>query len=96
MSEELQSQIDRLVNEAHAKMKVEPLKLANEWISVEDRLPEAGTFAIASSIHGKIYATVFREGEFYPYGHTLDRCPIGVVSFWMRPEPLPEPPCSEK
>ena len=101
MSEELQNQVDKLVDEAHGKMKTEPLKLANEWISVEDRLPfkasscEKYTEAILLVTDGENVCILAFSGGPLPkpwatfgrYGNIAH----DDVTHWM---PLPEPPCA--
>ena len=67
----------------------------NEWISVEDRLPEPDSIVLIYSAIGRPYITdaLFQPNKFFMWNSRemeyLDYLHIEVVSHWM---PLPEPP----
>lgn len=59
----------------------------NEWISVEDRLPEGmGTVLIA---HNGGVSFGWFNGAYWTRGAATKHKPIKTVTHWM---PLPEPP----
>jgi hypothetical protein len=74
------------------------LSNAEEWISVEDRLPEQDERVIVSmrfDNHGWrecVVAHIWEDGEWYNQtGDQIEECVM--VTHWM---PLPPPPKSEK
>lgn len=67
-----------------------------EWISVEDRLPDASnaleiTTVIGATKAGDVYEVYFSRGKFYsqynPYARICET--VENVTHW---QPLPEPP----
>lgn len=54
----------------------------NEWISVNDRLPERFKDVLTYDLNGKIATNWVAEENYFAYGREF-------VTHWM---PLPEPP----
>lgn len=69
-----------------------PLCTAPEWISVEDRLPEAEDMVLVATVRGGVYyGFLNHSGKFYTANNTLydSWCWEPDATHWM---PLPEPP----
>ena len=65
--------------------------MANEWISVKDRLPKENERVIASCRDGVFEAFVNQWGRWQRGGINMDFW-YGEVTHWM---PFPEPPKKE-
>ena len=68
------------------------MKDAVKWISVKDRLPEAGTKALCYLKRGEYWTAVWDDcgDDLWSDGEAW--CSNGEVTHWM---PLPEPPKGE-
>ena len=64
------------------------LQIAPNWVSVEDKLPEAGTEILICDRVPRFSIAIYDAGEFFYGGTNMTR----FVTHWM---PLPEPPEAE-
>ena len=61
----------------------------NEWISIEDRLPEEKLDVILFGIKCPTSFIGYLDGEDFVCDNANEFVPVSYISHWM---PLPEPP----